>query len=98
MFVCFPIESNHENEEEGEEKEREDEREKSGGRENEEKREESERFREPSGGLGGVAGCHVNTLYSEKFFENRIMRTGPTSLPTEILSNGITSTKIVRFG
>ena len=48
--------SNHEKEVEGEEKEREDEREKLEGRENEEKREESERFRAPSGGLGGVAG------------------------------------------
>ena len=33
----------------------------------------------------GIQLYHINLLYSEKFFWNRMMRTGPTSLPTENL-------------
>ena len=46
----------------------------------------------------GIHTCHDNTLYSEKFFWNRMGPTSPTSLPAENLRKWITSTKIVRFG
>ena len=46
----------------------------------------------------GIQVYRINTTNCENFFENQMMQTSPTSLPAEILPNGITSAKFVRFG